>query len=228
MVLQRFRAGRMGYRSQTLVALRATSIVHVNVRPVSRPDVRRVLEREVVVRQPAGREAAMHTSAIAPPAPIQAVSSPTYITRQESRSQHYHAPAVTFVSGLALGASRQASAAAIGSIASRAVRHFQHLDEFVRTFRKKVLAPADAQWTTQRILHQNVRREEPRPSTPMVLRPAQPAAPGASHAPLPEPPRPERPVNPAPPAINIESLATQVMDQIDRRVVAWRERMGKF
>ena len=46
-------------------------------------------------------------------------------------------------------------------------------------------------------------------------------------APLPDDRFSAPPVTAAPPMVNIENLTEQVMRQIDRRVTAWRERMGR-
>jgi hypothetical protein len=50
----------------------------------------------------------------------------------------------------------------------------------------------------------------------------------ADPARVPVEPEPRTPQSPQAPAINLDALTSQVMDQIDRRVIAWRERMGKF
>jgi hypothetical protein len=46
-------------------------------------------------------------------------------------------------------------------------------------------------------------------------------------APLPDDRFSAPPVTAAPPMVNIENLTEHVMRQIDRRVTAWRERMGR-
>ena len=233
MLLLRPQAAHTGlrvYRSQSLLTLRTTSNILLNVTFASRPGTRKILTRDAIVRQAAGKELAAPFPAMAHLVSGQALPSPIHLTRYESRSQHYHAPAVTSGRGpLASGVGQ--SAAAIGSIAACAVRHVQHLEEFVRTFRKAVRTLAEPERPARLVLQHTMRREELRLPAAMVLRPAVPAASETTHLQAPEEPRHERPASfapPAAPAINIESLTSQVMDQIDRRVIAWRERMGRF
>jgi hypothetical protein len=69
----------------------------------------------------------------------------------------------------------------------------------------------------------------------MVVRPVQPPAgsrvdfsaehPAAIAA---LPPRNSVPFAVAPAEPNLDAITTHVMDRIDRRLIAWRERMGKF
>ena len=112
------------------------------------------------------------------------------------------------------------------SIARQAIRRTQQFEDcVVRTVRR------EAEHRLQSLVRRNSRREEMPPPMPMVLRPAaaavQPTAPQASDEHAVHEREMAREFTPAP-AININSLTEQVMDQIDRRVVAWRERMGKF
>jgi hypothetical protein len=76
------------------------------------------------------------------------------------------------------------------------------------------------------------RREETRPETALVLPARRPERPEAVHGRAPEPevrPFERAAAMPAPqaPPPNVEWIASQVIQQIDRRLVAYRERMGK-
>jgi hypothetical protein len=120
--------------------------------------------------------------------------------------------------------------ASIGLIATRAVRHFHRLEEFSYTFRRSVRTTAEPEVVPSRMLQRNQRREESQSPAPMVVRAPQAGPQPPAQKPMEEPRWREPQALPcaAPPAINIDSLTSQVMDQIDRRVIAWRERMGKF
>ena len=120
------------------------------------------------------------------------------------------------------------------SIATHVLMQTRRVEELVRTLCSATTPAHPPAEIAQRVTRQSARYEERPAAQAMALRPQlAPAMPEAQRAPL-EQPRIEREWNrshPTPPPImtpNIDTLTTQVMDQIDRRVIAWRERMGKF
>jgi hypothetical protein len=92
-----------------------------------------------------------------------------------------------------------------------------------------------------RVVERFTRREEQPTRQPMALRPTVPLAPPEAQSGIESEHRArsngdreenhefQLPAHMNPGSnLNIDSLTTQVMDQIDRRIVAWRERMGRF
>lgn len=242
MVLLRFRNGvaiRHAWRPQVWVTVRAGAKLQVNASQVPGPAAREI---------PPGRQVAVRTSAAAvfgrrelvgarPGAPaavpvVQAVRREVLLQTRTAAPRGSAAPGMTAASkaytAVPLDTVRTGGKSTVvtESIARQIIHKAQRLEELmVRTVRK------ETEHRLEHVVRRNSRREEMRPMVPMVLRPAAAAVPSD---------RPQgseewavreretvREFAPAP-AININSLTEQVMDQIDRRVVAWRERMGKF
>jgi len=100
----------------------------------------------------------------------------------------------------------------------------------VQTRRMRVLERENIT-QVRRVRERMARREEHPLETRAVVRTlAKPASAARHEMPLDalahRSPQPYPP--PAPPQLNIESLTTQVIQQIDRRLVAYRERMGRI
>jgi len=132
-------------------------------------------------------------------------------------------------------------------IAQDVLLRTRRVEEMVRHLRSVTPVERRAVEAVRRLARQTVRREES-PPTPMQVRPLIPLPspatreatrearsdviirdyPQAANS-IPKAANPaSQAANPTPPSFNLDALTTQVMDQIDRRVVAWRERMGRF
>jgi hypothetical protein len=120
------------------------------------------------------------------------------------------------------------------SIAHSVIEKARRVEEFVRRLQDAAPSVQRAASVAQNVVRKTGRREGPPRGEAIQLRPApiRPAAPearsAADPARLPVESEPRTPQPPQAPAINLDALTSQVMDQIDRRVIAWRERMGKF
>lgn len=120
------------------------------------------------------------------------------------------------------------------AMAQDVLQRTRRVEETVRHLRLATVAARNAADAARRVVRQASRTEERPAPAPMQLRVAATVAPAIrgeapeEHMPRHAQPAAAPPAVAAAPAINIDTLTTQVMDQIDRRVVAWRERMGKF
>jgi hypothetical protein len=122
---------------------------------------------------------------------------------------------------------------------------FNPLQQAFRRVRQHPITPVQTQLLTQensqfvqRITHNRQRVEETRLQTSVVHQGVKPSEPREAIAPLASMPsamsanssvsdRPPSFLTPSPPAINLEQLTDQVMRQLDSRIVAQRERMGR-
>jgi hypothetical protein len=120
------------------------------------------------------------------------------------------------------------------AIAQAVLQRTRNVEETVRHLRLATAAARNAADAARRVVRQASRMEERPAPQPMQLRTTVTAAPAIrgeapeEHIPGHAQPAAAPPAAATAPAINIDTLTTQVMDQIDRRVVAWRERMGRF
>jgi hypothetical protein len=233
MVLVRFRGGAPAqriWRPRVWVTVQPHSHLQVNVHSVTRPENRqfylhRQLPKEVRVAEPS----ASLTARVRPPRSV-----PTEV---RAARREFPMPAALLDARRMVRDRARVSEAVAGlvteSIARQVIRRSERLEEFVRTLRKGRAITIEQESPARRVLRGNTRREVMPPGTTMSLRPAPAAA--AQAAPPAEPAeqpaarqQAQPPIPPAMPTLNIDLVTSQVMDQIDRRVIAWRERMGKF
>jgi hypothetical protein len=118
------------------------------------------------------------------------------------------------------------------TIAQDVLVRTRRVEEMLRHLRSMTAAASKIMETARRVIRQSARREERPASASMMLRPQVLSPVNAAREPLPEASASttvqDQPRAGAPPSFNLDALTSQVMDQIDRRVVAWRERMGKY
>jgi hypothetical protein len=118
-------------------------------------------------------------------------------------------------------------------VAQGVLERTRRAEEFVRRLRSATPAAQQAASAAQQVIRKTARHEARTQAAPMQLRPASPAPTSQARTAIetdrsPAVPEPRTPQPAAAPPINIDALTTQVMDQIDRRVISWRERMGRF
>jgi hypothetical protein len=127
------------------------------------------------------------------------------------------------------------------SIARQVKVRTRRVEELVRVLRRRTAPSNDGGTAIRRVIQRFTRHEEQPARPPMTLRPTAPVPVETQHRPedgRPLPPHGDWTTSPAFSAphananpamnINIDALTSQVIDQIDRRLVARRERMGRF